>query len=124
MSLMRTAFLAGWAVLLLSSAGLAEDIQNQELIIEHELSTTGSRVLRHSQRPIEKQQLQRDLGAIGQNLSTFKTRNPNAAATPLFERQLDQLERPARIPERGAPTLLPPGPPTLLGPPPLPPRQR
>jgi hypothetical protein len=123
MSLMRAAFLAGWAMLLLSSAGLADDVQNQELIIEHELSTTGSRVLRHSQQPLEQQQLQRDLGTIGQNLSTFKTRNPNAAATPVFERKLDQLERPARIRQGGSPTLLPPGPPSLLGPPPLPPRR-
>jgi hypothetical protein len=122
MSLTRVALIAG-SILLVSSACLADDIgtrESQEVIIRHEIDTTGSRVLRHSQQPLEKQQLQRDLGAIAQNLDAFKTQYPNAAATPLFERRLDQLERPARILQPGSPTLLPPGPPSLLGPPPLP----
>ncbi len=127
MSLMRTALVAGWA-LLLAPATLAGDIEQsgappfgdvehlgvpslrgivpEERIIEHQLDTTESRVLRRSQRPIEQEQLKRDLGAAGQDLSTFKTQHPNAAATPLLERQLDRLNRPARIIQPGPPSLL------------------
>jgi hypothetical protein len=113
MSLMRTAFVAGWALLLAAAAAQAEDIQDQERIIEHQLDTTESRVLRRSGRPIEKQQLQRDLGATEQRLRTFKTEHPNASNTPLYERHLDRLNRPARIREPGPPTLLDQAP-TLL----------
>ncbi len=127
MSPMRTALVAGWALLLPVSASLAEDIQMQERIIEHQLDTAESRVLRRSERPLakeelpgnlgeqrlrsperslEQQQLQRDLGASEQSLRTFKTVHPNAAATPLLERQLDRLNRPARIRQPGPPSLL------------------
>jgi hypothetical protein len=127
MPLMRTALVAGWT-LLLAPAGLAGDIEQpgappfgdiehlgvppiggivpEERIIEHQLNTTESRVVRRSQRPIEQQQLQRDLGAAGQRLDAFKTQHPKAAATPLFERHLDRLERPARILQPRPPTLL------------------
>jgi hypothetical protein len=127
MSLMRTALVAGWSLLLPVSASLAEDIQTQERIIEHQLDTTESRVLRRSERPLakeelpgtlgeqrlrspdrllEQQQLRRDLGATEQRLRSFKTEHPNAASTPLLERQLDRLNRPARIREPGPPSLL------------------
>jgi hypothetical protein len=141
MSLIRTAFVAGWGLLLVPAA-LAGDlsprdrailgqealpftdtghvgapplrgIEDQKLIIEHQLDTTESRVLRRSQRPLEQQQLQRDLGSAANDINTFKTVHPNARATPLFENQLNRLERPARIREPGPPTLLD-QPPTLL----------
>jgi hypothetical protein len=134
MPLMRTALMAGW-ILLLASAGLAADIDPrdpaldresappfgdtehlgspslrgivpEERIIQNRLDTTESRVLRRSQRPIEQRQLQRDLGAAGQRIDAFKTMHPNARATPLFERHLDRLERPARIREPNSPGLL------------------
>jgi hypothetical protein len=141
MSLIRTASVAGWALLLVPAA-LAGDlspreraiesqeapsfgdtehlgalrlrgIEDQKLIIEHQLDTTESRVLRRSARPLERQQLQRDLGTAARDINTFKTVHPNARATPLFENQLNRLERPARIREPGPPTLLD-QPPTLL----------
>src|SRR5262245_8336967 len=134
MSLMRTALLAGW-ILLLAPAGLAGDIGPEDAppfgdtehaghpslrgivpekrVIENQLNSTESRVLRRSERPLERQQLQRDLGAAGQRIDAFKTMHPNARATPLFERHLDRLERPARIREPGPPTLLDQAP-TLL----------
>jgi hypothetical protein len=134
MSLLRTALVAGWA-LLLAPATLAGDVEQagappfgdtehlgvpslggivpEERIIEHQLDTTESRVLRRSQRPLEKQEVQRELGATKQRLDAFKTQHPNAAATPLFERHLDRLERPTRILQPGPPTLLDQSP-TLL----------
>ncbi len=141
MSLMRAALVAGWT-LLLAPASLAGGIESREQaldrqgvpafgdtqhvghpslhgfvsekrVIENRLDTTESRVLRRSERPLEQQQLKRDLGAIGQSIDTFKTMHPNARATPLFERHLDRLERPARIREPGPPTLLDQAP-TLL----------
>ena len=39
----------------------------------------------------------RDLGAAEQRLRSFKTREPNAPATPLLERQLDRLSRPTNL---------------------------
>jgi hypothetical protein len=125
MSLMRTT-LAALGSLLVTSAALAEDtesrepvtkftgappfgdIGDQERIIEHQLDTGESRVLRHSDRPLEQEQLKRDLGASEQRLRTFKTEHPNASSTPLFERQLDRLSRPARVREPSGPTLLDP----------------
>ncbi len=134
-SLLRTALVACWALLLAPAPLAAGDIEErgappfgdtehlgapplrgivpEQRIIEHQLDTSQSRVLRHSQRRLEKEQLQRDLGAAGQNLSTFKTQHPNAAATPLLEGQLDRSNRPARIREPGPPTLLDQSP-TLL----------
>jgi hypothetical protein len=134
MSLMRAVLVAGW-ILLLAAAGLAGDIAPQgappfgdtehaghpslhgivpeKRVIENRLDTTESRVLRRSKRPLEQQQLARDLGTVGQSIDAFKTMHPNARATPLFERHLDRLERPARIREPGPPTLLDQAP-TLL----------
>ena len=141
MSLMRTALVAGWT-LLLAPAALAGDhesreqalerqgappfgdtehlglpplrgIEDEERIIEHQLDTSESRVLRRSQRPLEQQQLRRDLGATEQRLRSFKTMHPNASNTPLYERHLDRLNRPARVREPGPPTLLDQAP-TLL----------
>ena len=48
-------------------------------------------------RPIERSQVSRDLGASEQRLRCFKTREPSAASIPLLERQLDRLNRPARV---------------------------
>jgi hypothetical protein len=142
MSIIRTALVAGW-ILLLVPAALAGDlsprerailgqealpfgdtgqlsapspprgIEDQQQIIEHQLDTTESRVLRRSARPLERQQVQRDLGTAAHDIDTFKTVHPNARATPLFENQLNRLERPARIREPGPPTLLDQAP-TLL----------
>ncbi len=136
MPLMPAALAAG-ALLLLIPAGLAADLESrervtrfsgappfgatsfgatsfrdvgdQERIIEHQLDTTESRVLRRSARPIEQKQLQRDLGAAEQRLRTFTIQHPNASSTPVFERQLDRLSRPARVREAAGPTLLDPG---------------
>ena len=66
-------------------------------IIEQQLDTTQSRVLRDSDRPLERSQVTRDLGAAEQRLRAYKTREPNAAATPLLERQLDRLSRPTDL---------------------------
>jgi hypothetical protein len=85
----------------------AEDVETEERIIEHELDTTQSRVLRNSERPIERSQAERDLEASEQRLRSFKSRQPGAESVPPLERQLDRLNRPARI--------RPPPPPDLLG---------
>ena len=92
--------------LLGSSSLLAEDIETVERIIEHQLDTTGSRVLRDSARPIERSQVERDLGASEQRLRSFQTRQPGAESVPLFERQLDRLNRPARTRAPEPPPLL------------------
>ena len=90
-----------------SASLLAEDVETEERIIEHKLDTTQSRVLRNSERPIERSQVERDLGASEQRLRSFKTRQPGAESVPPLEGQLDRLNRPARI--------SPPPPPALLG---------
>jgi hypothetical protein len=54
----------------------------------------------------EQKQLHRDLRASEQRLEAFKTQHPNATAPPLHERQLDRLNRPARVREPGPPILL------------------
>ena len=74
-----------------------EEAVPEERIIEHELDTTQSRVLRNSDRPLERAQVNRDLGAAEQRLRSYKTQQPNAAPTPLLERQLDRLSRPTRL---------------------------
>jgi hypothetical protein len=92
---------------LLGPAGLlADDVATEERIIQHQLDTTQSRVLRDSARPLERSQVTRDLDASEQRLRSLKTRRPNAEATPLLERQLDRLNRPPRIRESGPPSLL------------------
>jgi hypothetical protein len=83
-----------------------EDIQTEERIIEQQLDNAQSRVLRNSPRPIERSQLNRDLGASEQRLRTLKTREPRAEAVPLLERQLDRLNRPARVRSPGSSGLL------------------
>ena len=108
-----------------TAACAGEEALPEERIIEHKLDTTQSRVLRNSDRPLgstdplvgsqdrlvgssdpllaspdrplEISPVTRDLGAAEQRLRSFKTRNPNAAATPLLERQLDRLSRPTRL---------------------------
>lgn len=89
-----------------TAACAEDDTVSEERIIENELDTTQSRVLRDSDRPLERSQVQRDLGAAGQRLRSFKTREPNAAATPLLERKLDRLSRPTDLGRRGAVPLL------------------
>jgi hypothetical protein len=107
-------------------AGAGEDAVPEERIIEHQLDTTQSRVLRNSarplgspdeplgssnrlrespdpplgDRPLERSQVTRDLGAAEQRLRSFKTREPNAPSTPLLERQLDRLSRPTNLRQR------------------------
>lgn len=106
-----------------TAACAGEEALPEERIIEHRLDTTQSRVLRNSDRPLgspdplvgssdrllespdrplalERSQTTRDLGASEQRLRSFKTRNPNAEATPLLERQLDRLNRPTRLRDR------------------------
>ena len=103
-----------------NAACAGEEVQPEERIIDHKLDTTQSRVLRNSDRALgdadplvgssdrllespdrprtlERSQVSRDLGAAEQRLRSFKTRNPNAPATPLLERQLDRLNRPTRL---------------------------
>ena len=87
-----------------SASCLAEDVETEERIIEHQLDTTQGRVLRDSARPIERSQVERDLGASEQRLRSFQTRQPGAESVPLFERQLDRASHPARI---GAPQPTP-----------------
>ena len=92
---------------MLGSAGLrAEDVETEERIIEHQLDTTQGRVLRNSERPLERSQVERDLGASAQRLRSFETRQPGAESIPLFERQLDRVSRPARIRAPQPPALL------------------
>lgn len=104
-----------------TTACAGEEALPEERIIEHKLDTTQSRVLRNSDRPLgspaplvgssdrllaspdrplESSPVTRDLDAAEQRLRSFKTRNPNAAATPLLERQLDRLNRPTRLRDR------------------------
>jgi hypothetical protein len=106
-----------------TAACAGEEPLPEERIIEHRLDTTQSRVLRNSARPLgspdplvgssdrllespdrplalERSQATRDLSASEQRLRSFKTRNPNAEATPLLERQLDRLNRPTRLRDR------------------------
>lgn len=83
-----------------------DDVVSEERIIENQLDTTQSGVLRDSDRPLERAQVQRNLGAAGQRLQSFKTRDPNAAGTPLLERKLDRLSRPTDLGRRGAVPLL------------------
>ncbi len=90
----------GLAAALATTACAGEEALPEEQIIEHKLDTTQSRVLRDSDRPIEAFQVERDLGGTEQRLRSFKTREPNAAATPLLERQLDRLSRPTRLRQR------------------------
>ena len=94
------------ATMLGSTSVLAEDVKTEERIIEHQLDTTQGRVLRDSARPIERSQVERDLGASEQRLRSFQTRQPGADSVPLFERQLDRLSRPARIRAPQPPGLL------------------
>jgi len=86
---------------------LTEDIENELRILEHRLDTTESRVLRRSERPLERSEVERDLGASEQRLRSLKTREPNLEGVPVLERQLDRLNRP--------PTIRQPNPPGLLG---------
>lgn len=90
----------GLAVATVTAACADQEAVPEERIIEHQLDTTQSRVLRDSDRPLERSQVIRDLGAAGQRLRSFKTREPNAASTPLLERQLDRLSRPTRLRDR------------------------
>ena len=89
-----------------TAACAAEEAVPEERIIEHQLDTSQSRVLRDSDRPIERSQVTRDLGAAEQRLRSFKTRRPNAEPTPLLERQLDRLSRPTDLGSRGPVPLL------------------
>jgi hypothetical protein len=88
------------AVATATAACADQDAVPEERIIEHQLDTTQSRVLRDSDRPLERSQVTRDLGAAEQRLRSYKTREPNAAATPLLERQLDRLSRPTDLRRR------------------------
>ena len=104
-----------------TAACAGEEALPEERIIEQRLDTTQSRVLRNStrplgspdplvgssdrllaspDRPLERSPAARDLSASEQRLRSLKTREPNAAATPLLERQLDRLSRPTRLRQR------------------------
>ena len=105
----RRALVIGLAGALLGPAPLLaedEDIETEERILEQQLDSAQSRVLRKSPRPIERSQLNRDLGASEQRLRSLKTREPGAASVPLLERQLDRLNRPARVRSPGSSGLL------------------
>ena len=90
----------GLGTALATTACAGEEAVPEERIIEHQLDTTQSRVLRDSDRPLERSQVDRDLGAAEQRLRSFKTRKPNAERTPLLERQLDRLSRPTDLRRR------------------------
>ena len=105
----RRALVIGLAGALLGPAPLLaedEDIETEERVLEQQLDSAQSRVLRNSPRPIERSQLNRDLGASEQRLRSLKTREPGAESVPLLERQLDRLNRPARVRSPGSSGLL------------------
>jgi hypothetical protein len=92
---------------------LARDIDSQlARDVEHELNLEQSRVGARSATPLQRHQTSRDVQVTRQNLDTLKTRVPNAAPIPLFERRLDRVSRPtgeiSRSPglESGASTSL------------------
>jgi hypothetical protein len=92
---------------------LARDIDSQlARDVEHGLSLEQSRVGARSATPLQRHQTSRDVQVTRQNLNTLKTRVPNAAPIPLFERRLDRVSRPtgevSRSPglESGASTSL------------------
>jgi hypothetical protein len=74
---------------------LARDIDSQlARDVEHELNLEQSRVGARSATPLQRHQTSRDVQVTRQNLNTLKTRVPNAAPIPLFERRLDRVSRP------------------------------
>lgn len=87
-----------------AASPLTEDIENELRILEHQLDTTQRGVLRDSERPLERSQVKRNLGASEQRLRSLKTREPDLEGAPVLERQLDRASRPARI---GAPEPTP-----------------
>jgi hypothetical protein len=87
-----------------AASPLTEDIQNELRILEHQLDTTQSGVMRDSERPLERSQVERNLGSSEQRLRSLKTREPDLGGGPVLERQLDRANRPARI---GAPQPTP-----------------
>jgi hypothetical protein len=89
-----------------TSAACADEDVPEERIIEQKLDTTQSQVLRQSSRPLERLQVERDLGAAELRLRSYKTMQPNAEPTPLLERKLDRLSRPTGRGPRGPVPLL------------------
>jgi hypothetical protein len=73
----------------------AEDVEDQERIIEHELDTLESRAGDERQGTIQKRQTETDLRITDQRLRTLKTREPGDDDVPVLERQLDRVQRDA-----------------------------
>jgi hypothetical protein len=73
----------------------AEDIEDQERIIEHDLDRLESRTGDQRQGTIQKRQTETDLRITDQRLRTLKTREPGDEDVPVLERQLDRVQRDA-----------------------------
>lgn len=65
--------------------------------LERDLERLPSDVAARPVRPIPQMRLEQDRERARAALEAFKTLRPNAPETPLFERQLDQVERPTRL---------------------------
>jgi hypothetical protein len=73
----------------------AEDIKDQERIIEHDLDRLESRTGNPRQGTIQSRQTETDLSITEQRLRTLKTREPGDEDVPVLERQLDRVQRDA-----------------------------
>jgi hypothetical protein len=91
-------FLSATVGLLLAipgAAGSAEDqVELLERAIEYELDVTEGRALAPPRGSADLFQPGRQLRITGRRLDTLKTLAPQNEAIPLFERQLDRLQRP------------------------------
>jgi hypothetical protein len=87
----------------------AEDVEDQERIIEHDLDRLESRAGDQRQGTIQKRQTETDLRITDQRLRALKTREPGDEDVPVLERQLDRVQRDAapRNPLLRAPTRNP-----------------
>ena len=63
----------------------------------YELDRLESRVHQRPTGEIARYRVRRDLDVAGQELRSLKTLRPQAGPIPLFERQLDRLQRPTRL---------------------------
>jgi hypothetical protein len=73
----------------------AQDVEDQERIIEHDLDRLESRTGDPRQGTIQRRQTETDLSITDQRLRTLKTREPGDEDVPVLERQLDRVQRDA-----------------------------
>jgi hypothetical protein len=83
------------AALAACGATRAEDIEDQERVIEHDLDRLESRTGDQRQGTIQRRQTDTDLRITDQRLRTLKTREPGSEDLPVLERQLDRVQRDA-----------------------------